>query len=58
MSGDQFEGGLMRGGPTIDWEKTPPGVRYNLIKELPNGKVGNSFSAFDRLSLETKTLYH
>jgi hypothetical protein len=27
----------MLGKPTIAWEKTPLGVRYNLIKDLPNG---------------------
>jgi hypothetical protein len=27
----------MQGKPTIGWEKTPLGVRYNLIKDLPNG---------------------
>jgi hypothetical protein len=37
ISGDQFEGALMQGKPTIGWEKTPLGVRYNLIKDLPNG---------------------
>jgi hypothetical protein len=37
ISGDQFEGALMQGKPTIGWQKTPLGVRYNLIKDLPNG---------------------
>jgi hypothetical protein len=37
ISGDQFEGALMQGKPTIGWEKTALGVRYNLIKDLPNG---------------------
>jgi phenylpropionate dioxygenase-like ring-hydroxylating dioxygenase large terminal subunit len=37
ISGDQFDGALMQGKATIDWEKTPLGVRYNLIKDLPNG---------------------
>ncbi|MBV8452860.1 MAG: hypothetical protein JOZ29_11375 [Deltaproteobacteria bacterium] len=37
ISGDQFEGALMQGEPTIGWEKTALGVRYNLIKDLPNG---------------------
>ena len=37
ISGDQFEGALMQGKATIGWEKTPLGVRYNLIKDLPNG---------------------
>ena len=27
----------MQGKATIGWEKTPLGVRYNLIKDLPNG---------------------
>src|SRR5712672_1469605 len=36
-SGDQFEGALMQGAPRIGWDKTPLGVRYNLIKDLPNG---------------------
>jgi hypothetical protein len=34
---DRFEGASMQGTPTIGWEKTPLGVRYNLIKDLPNG---------------------
>ena len=37
ISGDQFEGALMQGKTTIAWEKTPLGVRYNVIKDLPNG---------------------
>jgi hypothetical protein len=37
ISGDQFEGALMQGAPRIGWDKTPRGVRYNLIKDLPNG---------------------
>jgi hypothetical protein len=37
ISGDQFEGALMQGAPRIGWDKTPLGVRYNLIKDLPNG---------------------
>jgi nitrite reductase/ring-hydroxylating ferredoxin subunit len=37
ISGDQFEGALMQGMPRIGWEKTPLGVRYNLVKDLPNG---------------------
>jgi phenylpropionate dioxygenase-like ring-hydroxylating dioxygenase large terminal subunit len=37
ISGDQFDGALMQGKGTIGWEKTPLGVRYNLIKDLPNG---------------------
>jgi len=27
----------MQGAPCIDFEKTALGVRYNLIKDLPNG---------------------
>jgi hypothetical protein len=37
ISGDQFEGALMQGAPQIDFEKTALGVRYNLMKDLPNG---------------------
>src|SRR5207249_677925 len=37
ISGDQFEGALMQGAPQIGWERTPLGVRYNLIKDLPSG---------------------
>lgn len=37
ISGDQFEGALMQGRPHISWEKTPLGVRYTLIKDLPTG---------------------
>ncbi len=37
ISGDQFDGALMQGMPRIGWEKTPLGVRYNLVKDLPNG---------------------
>jgi hypothetical protein len=37
ISGDQFEGALMQGAPTIGWEKTPRSARYSLIKDLPNG---------------------
>src|ERR1700745_2661694 len=37
ISGDQYDGALMQGRATIGWEKTPLGVRYNLIKDLPNG---------------------
>jgi hypothetical protein len=29
ISGDQFEGALMQGRPTLGWEKTPLGVRYH-----------------------------
>jgi phenylpropionate dioxygenase-like ring-hydroxylating dioxygenase large terminal subunit len=35
ISGDQFKGALMQGTPSIGWEKTPLGVRYTLIKNLP-----------------------
>ena len=37
ISGDLFDGALVQGKATIGWEKTPLGVRYNLIKDLPNG---------------------
>jgi hypothetical protein len=37
ISGDQFQGALMQGKTRIGWEKTPLGVRYNVIKDLPNG---------------------
>ena len=37
ISGDQFEGALMQGAPRIGFEKTALGVRYNLVKDLPNG---------------------
>jgi hypothetical protein len=37
ISGDQFQGALMQGAPRIGWERTPLRVRYNLIKDLPNG---------------------
>ena len=37
VSGDQFEGALMQGRPRISWDRTALGVRYNLIKDLPNG---------------------
>ena len=37
ISGDQFEGALMQGKSRIGWERTPLGVRYNLVKDLPNG---------------------
>jgi nitrite reductase/ring-hydroxylating ferredoxin subunit len=37
ISGDQFQGALMQGVPGIAWERTPLGVRYNLVKDLPNG---------------------
>jgi hypothetical protein len=37
ISGDQFEGALMQGAPRIEFEKTTLGVRYNLVKDLPNG---------------------
>jgi nitrite reductase/ring-hydroxylating ferredoxin subunit len=37
ISGDQFRGALMQGSAKIGWEKTPLGVRYNLVRELPNG---------------------
>jgi phenylpropionate dioxygenase-like ring-hydroxylating dioxygenase large terminal subunit len=37
ISGNQFQGALMQGTPNISWDKTSLGVRYNLIKDLPNG---------------------
>ena len=37
ISGNQFDGALTQGKATIGWEKTPLGVRYNMIKDLPNG---------------------
>ena len=37
ISGDQFEGVLMQGKPRIEFEPTPLGVRYNIVKDLPNG---------------------
>lgn len=37
ISGDQFQGALMQGVPRIAFEKTSLGVRYQLIKNLPNG---------------------
>jgi hypothetical protein len=37
ISGDQFEGALMQGAPEIGFENTPLGVRYRVVKDLPNG---------------------
>ncbi len=37
ISGDQFSGALMQGVPRLGWERTPLGVRYNMVKDLPNG---------------------
>ncbi len=37
ISGDQFQGALMQGAPDIGWEKTALGVRYRVVKDLPNG---------------------
>ena len=37
ISGDQFNGALMQGVPRLGWERTPLGVRYNMVKDLPNG---------------------
>ena len=37
ISGDQFQGALMQGAAQIGFEKTPLGVRYRVIKDLPNG---------------------
>lgn len=37
ISGDQFDGALMHGKSRIDFENTDLGVRYKVIKDLPNG---------------------
>jgi nitrite reductase/ring-hydroxylating ferredoxin subunit len=38
ISGDQFNGALMRGTPPeIGFEKTSLGVRYRFVRDLPNG---------------------
>jgi phenylpropionate dioxygenase-like ring-hydroxylating dioxygenase large terminal subunit len=37
ISGDQFEGALMQGRSAIDFENTGLGVRYKVVKDLPNG---------------------
>lgn len=37
ISGDQFEGVLMQGKTSIDFENTPLGTRYHVVKDLPNG---------------------
>jgi phenylpropionate dioxygenase-like ring-hydroxylating dioxygenase large terminal subunit len=37
ISGDQFEGAMMQGTTTIGFEPTELGLRYNIIKDLPNG---------------------
>jgi hypothetical protein len=37
ISGDQFAGALMQGVPQIGWERTALGVRYRVVKDLPNG---------------------
>ncbi len=37
ISGDQFEGAMMQGTPQIGWERTALGVRYRVVKDLPNG---------------------
>lgn len=37
ISGDQFDGALMQGRSKIDFEPTDLGVRYRVIKDLPNG---------------------
>jgi len=37
ISGDQFEGALMQGAPRIGFEHTSLGVRYRVVKDLPNG---------------------
>jgi hypothetical protein len=37
ISGDQFDGALMQGAPQIGFENTSLGVRYRVVKDLPNG---------------------
>ena len=37
ISGDQFKGAMMGSVPRIVFEKTALGVRYNLVRDLPNG---------------------
>ncbi len=37
ISGDQFNGVLMQGQSQISFEKTTLGVRYKVVKDLPNG---------------------
>lgn len=37
ISGDQFDGALMQGQTKINFENTDLGVRYQVIKDLPNG---------------------
>lgn len=37
ISGDQFEGALMQGAAQIGFENTALGVRYRVVKDLPNG---------------------
>lgn len=37
ISGDQFNGVLMQGQSQIDFESTDLGVRYKVVKDLPNG---------------------
>jgi hypothetical protein len=39
ISGNQFEGALMQGAPQIGFENTLLGVRYRVVKDLPNGIV-------------------
>lgn len=39
ISGDQFEGALMQGKTRIGWDRTPLGVRYNVVKDLPSGNL-------------------
>jgi phenylpropionate dioxygenase-like ring-hydroxylating dioxygenase large terminal subunit len=36
-SGEQFRGAMMEGVPRIALEKTALGVRYNVVRDLPNG---------------------
>ena len=37
ISGDQFQGAMMQGPPRIGFERTSLGVRYQLLRDLPNG---------------------
>ncbi len=36
-SGEQFRGAMVEGVPRIAFEKTALGVRYNIVRDLPNG---------------------
>ena len=39
ISGDRFEGALMQGAPQIGFENTSLGVRYRVVKHLPNATI-------------------